>query len=378
MKKCVLIPDSFKGTMSSMTVCSIISGKIKEYYPDCQVVSLPAADGGEGTAEAFLTALHAEKREVTVTGPFGEPVSVYYAKKGKTAIVEMAQAAGLPLAESLGRKDPLHATTYGVGEMITHAIEDGCDHIILGLGGSCTNDCGVGMAAGLGAVFYDENGEAFLPTGETLSKIKHCSLKPMKEKIKDCRFTAMCDIVNPLYGETGAAFVFGPQKGASPEQVLLLDEQLKAVAPLLSEIAGKEIDFLPGAGAAGGMGAGVAAFLQGELKSGIETVLDTVSFEEQILGADLIFTGEGKLDGQSLGGKVISGVAKRAKQKGIPVIAVVGDAADGCEGIFDMGVAAVFSINRLAIPFSQARLRCEKDLEQTIDALMRYQKIWTK
>lgn len=374
MKKCILIPDSFKGTMSSIEICCILSSKIKKYYPDCQIISIPAADGGEGTADCFLTALHGEKIVLSTSGPFGAPTDVYYVKDGDTAIVEMAQAAGLPLAEKLGRKDPGIATTYGVGNVIAHAVKSGCKKIILGLGGSCTNDCGTGMAAALGAKFFNKAGKSFLPNGETLSQISSFDLSRLEETLHGCEVIAMCDIDNPLYGENGAAYVFAPQKGADAEQVARLDQNLRIFAQTVKDLTGKEIASLPGAGAAGGMGAGVSFFLGGKLQSGIEIVLDLVGFDQKLAGTDMIFTGEGKIDCQSLRGKVVIGVTKRAAPHQVPVTAIVGDVGTDAETIYNAGVTAVFSINQTAVPFSEARKRCQKDLSETFESVLRYQK----
>lgn len=373
MKKCILIPDSFKGTISSVEICYLIASKIRKYYPDCQILPIPAADGGEGTADCFLTALNAEKIRMTTTGPYGEPVKVYYVKDHDTAIIETAQAAGLGLAEKAGKKKPGAATTYGVGNIIGHAIKSGCKKIVLGLGGSCTNDCGVGMAAALGARFYSKTGKTFLPNGDTLSNIASFDLSRLEETIEGCEIIAMCDIDNPLYGENGAAYVFAPQKGATPAQVVRLDENLRAFAQTVQDLTGQEIASLPGAGAAGGMGAGVSFFLRGELRSGIDILLDLVKFDEKLPGTDMVFTGEGKIDEQSLHGKVVMGVARRASAQHIPVTALVGDVGMRAEQIYRMGVTAVFSTNQMAIPFSEARLRCERDLGETVESILRYQ-----
>lgn len=367
MKKCIVMPDSFKGSISSIDACHIIQEAILAHQPDCVVDLIPVADGGEGTVDCFLEALGGEKVTVAVSGPFGEPVEAYYARCGNIAIIEMAQAAGLPQAE--GRLNPAKATTYGVGELIQHAAEQGASEIYLGLGGSCTNDAGVGMARALGAVFY-RGEDAFVPDADTLHQITRFDRSAVSMHLKGCTVTAMCDIDNPLFGEQGAAYVFAPQKGADEAMVQLLDQNLRALGTLIGETAD-----LPGAGAAGGMGAGVVAFLNGTLKPGIQTVLDLVSFEERLADTDAVFTGEGKIDAQSLRGKVVIGIARRAKKMGVPVIALVGDIGEGAEGAYDEGVAAIFSINQVAVPFSQARLRSKQDLRQTVDNLMRFQRI---
>lgn len=373
MKKCIIIPDSFKGTMSSIEICEIIRSKVIEFYPGCEVITVPVADGGEGTVDCFLHALGADKIPVQVTGPYNEPLDCYYAKHNATAIIEMAQAAGLPLVED--RKNPAVTTTYGVGLMIKHAIEHGCKDIIIGLGGSCTNDAGVGAACALGVEFYDKEGTAFLPTGNTLSKIAKIDTSKTKKLLQNCTVTAMCDIDNPMYGTNGAAYIFGPQKGADEEMVKILDHNLCSLSQTILTNLGMDVSFLPGAGAAGAMGAGIVAFLGGSLKSGIHTVLDIIKFDQIIEDTDLIFTGEGKIDGQSLRGKVVIGIAQRAKKKQIPVLAIVGAIGDEAEKSYEMGVSSIFSINRTAVDFEISRYQSKENLAATIDSILRFQAI---
>ncbi len=372
MKKCVIIPDSFKGTLSSVEICEIIKSRVLDYYPDCQVVTIPVADGGEGTVDCFLHAMKGDRVSITVSGPYQEKQDCFYARFGDTAVIEMAQAAGLPLIK--GRENPALTTTYGVGEMIRHAVENGCRELIIGLGGSCTNDGGTGMAAALGVQFLNSEGKAFIPTGGTLSQIKAINANSAKELLKDCKITAMCDIDNPMFGKTGAAYIFGPQKGADAAMVELLDENLRALSEQITKDLGIDVSQLPGAGAAGAMGAGIAAFFGGELKAGIQTVLDLVQFEDILKGADLVFTGEGKIDGQSLRGKVVIGVSQRSVKQNVPVVAVVGDVGDDATAAYDKGVTAIFSINRLAIPFEKASLRSKQDLTSTVNDILRFHK----
>ncbi len=375
MKKVVLMPDSFKGTMSSSEICAIMKERILEHFPDCEIESIPVADGGEGTVDCFLEAMEGEKVIDDARGPYLESIKGFYAvvDGGETAIIEMAATAGLPMVT--GHEDPRYTTTFGVGQLIRKAVKRGCKKIIVGLGGSCTNDMGTGAAAGAGAKFYDEEGVEFIPTGATLRKIAKIDLTALKEKLGDTQIIAMCDIDNPLYGPTGAAYVFAPQKGADEEMVKLLDENLVACAETVKRELGVDVASLPGAGAAGGMGAGMVAFFGAELKPGIETVLDTVGFEEIAKDADYIFSGEGKIDSQSLRGKVVIGIAQRAKKIGVPVIAVVGDIGDNMEPAYDMGVSAIFSINRVAVEFKKAKLRSKSDLSLTVDTVMRTLKL---
>ncbi|WP_101697567.1 glycerate kinase family protein [Clostridium minihomine] len=370
MKKILLIPDSFKGTMSSAKVCEIMEKAIRIHLPQAQVVSIPVADGGEGTVDSFLAAAGGEKHELPVTGPYGEPITGFYGiLPDKTAVVEMAAAAGLPLVGENKRAEK--TSTFGVGQILKHVVDSGCRKIILGLGGSATNDGGTGAAAALGVQFKDKQGRPFLPVGETLCNIGSIDISQLDPQMKSVDLTVMCDIDNPFCGPQGAAYVFAPQKGADPEMVERLDQNLAHLAAVIRRDLKVDIECLPGAGAAGGMGGGMVAFFNGHLQMGIETVLDTVHFDTLLQEAQLVFTGEGKLDTQSLRGKVISGVARRAKEKNVPVIAVVGDIGDQMEAIYEQGVQAVFSINRVAVPFSQAKLRSESDLELTMDTILR-------
>ncbi|MBC8569446.1 glycerate kinase family protein [Zongyangia hominis] len=369
MQKIVLIPDSFKGTMSSMEICALMEKAIRRHFPHAEVLSIPVADGGEGSVDCFLAAMGGKRVPVRVKGPYGEDCDAFYGQVAEdTAIVEMAACAGLPLVGE--RKNPEETTTYGVGQLIGRAVGDGCRKIVVGLGGSATNDGGCGAAAALGAKFLNDRGEAFVPVGGTLTEIASIDAAPLRRTLAGVEIVTMCDIDNPLCGEQGAAAVFGPQKGADPAMVERLDGGLSHLARIAARDLGVEMLHLPGAGAAGGMGGGMAAFFGSPLRMGIETVLDTVRFEEIAAGAGLILTGEGKIDGQSLRGKVVIGVARRAKTMGIPVAAIVGDIGDDVERSYAMGVSGIFSINRIAAPFKELQTRCREDLYRTVDNLM--------
>lgn len=369
MKKFVLIPDSFKGTLSSAQVCAISEKKIKEIYPQAQVISIPVADGGEGSVDCFLSAMAGEKVIVNTFGPYFEKIDAFYGiiEGGDTAVIEMAACAGLPMVE--GRKNPLKTTTFGVGELIKDAIGRGVKKIIIGLGGSCTNDFGVGMACALGVKFFDELGNEFIPTGGNLIKIDKIDLSEVD--LKGVEFITMCDIDNPPYGKNGAAQVFAPQKGANEEQVEFLDLGVKHLCDLIKKDFGVDLSTLKGGGAAGAMGAGTAFFLGSKLKMGIDTVLDTVNFDSVISGADLIITGEGKIDGQSLRGKVVIGVAKRAKKQNVPVISVVGGAEGDVSGAYEQGVSAVFTINKMPQDFSISKFNSAENLAFAIENILR-------
>lgn len=370
MERYVLVPDSFKGTLASGEICAILQEEILRVKPDAEVVSIPVADGGEGSVDAFLTAVGGQRVQVPCHGPHMEEMTGFYGLlPDGTAVVEMAAAAGLPLAGS--RLEPDTATTYGVGELMADAAARGAHRIILGLGGSATNDGGCGAAAALGVRFLDGQGNAFLPTGGSLDRIARIDLSGQRSLPE---ITVMCDIDNPLCGPTGASAVFGPQKGADPEMVRRLDGNLRHLAEVIRRDLGTEILDLPGAGAAGGMGGGAAAFWKGRLRMGIETVLDTVGFDETVRGARLVITGEGRLDGQSLRGKVVSGVAVRAERAGVPAVALVGAVGEGADGIYDLGVCSVFTTNHRPEPFEAARLHAADNLRRTIRNLMGFLK----
>lgn len=371
MEKILLVPDSFKGTLSSRQVCQVMAGQLRRFFPQAQVKSIPVADGGEGSVEAFLAAAGGERRTRTVTGPFGEPVEAFYGilGDGRTAVIEMAACAGLPLAE--GRLNPERATTYGVGELLLAAKEAGCTKAILGLGGSCTNDGGAGAAAALGAKFTRADGAAFVPTGGTLGEIAALDVSPVAQALQGMELTAMCDIDNPLYGEAGAAVVFAPQKGADAAMVARLDAGLRHLGQVSARCLGRDFSHLPGAGAAGGLGFGMAAFCGAQLRMGIDAVLDAVGFDSLLPGTDMVFTGEGKIDSQSARGKVVSGVAVRCRKAGVPVVAVVGQIGQGFEEMYQQGLTAVFSINRAAQPFAESRFHAGENLALTMENIAR-------
>lgn len=371
MKKIVLIPDSFKGTLSSKQICEIVSAEITQQFPNCEIVSIPVADGGEGSVDCFLSALGGEKITAMVSGPHLEKMESYfgYLPESSTAVIEMASCAGLPLVEN--QKDPLGTTTYGVGELLLEAANHGATKIILGLGGSCTTDGGCGAAAACGVKFYDKTGNSFIPTGGTLSQIEHIDTSGLDPVIKTVDIVAMCDIENPMYGPEGAAYIFAPQKGATENEVRLLDEGLLHLANVIKQNLCADVAAIPGTGAAGAMGAGMVAFFGAQLQMGIATVLDTVHFSKITKDADLVITGEGKLDSQSLRGKVVIGVAKRAQDAGIPVIALVGGVESDISDAYKKGVTAIFPINRLPEDFSISKEKSAENLAATARDVLR-------
>lgn len=370
--KFILIPDSFKGTLSSTQICELVEEKVKNHFPDAEVACVPVADGGEGSVDAFLTALGGEKVPVTVKNPYFEDMEGYYGliDEGKTAVIEMAACAGLPLVED--RKNPKLTTTYGVGQLILAAAKSGVEKIIVGLGGSSTNDGGCGAAAAVGVKFFNKAGVEFVPTGETTIDIDRIDYSGVDPVISQVEFVTMCDIDNPMYGPTGASYIFGPQKGADPEMVEELDAGIKNLCQAIIRSGKADLSEVPGTGAAGAMGAGMIAFFGSRLQMGIQTVLDTVKFDEMIADADYIITGEGKLDSQSLRGKVVIGIAERAKKQEKYVISVVGGTDDNeIQAAYDMGVTAVFPINRLPQDFAISRHHSAENLGYTVDNIIR-------
>jgi len=378
MRKIVVVPDSFKGTLSSAQVCDIMVRALMRHL-DAEVVALPVADGGEGTVDAFLAAVGGRKVILPVMGPLGETVEGFYGVLNDgTAVVEMAAAAGLPLVKAELR--PECTTTYGVGELIVAAARNGAEKIIVGLGGSATTDMGVGAAVAAGVRFLDDKGNEFLPLSGTLDKIANVDASGLDPAVRDADIQVMCDIDNPLYGPRGAAYVFGPQKGASPDVVEKLDRGLRHASMIVEreltppQTHSVHLADIAGAGAAGGMGAGMVAFFDATLYRGIDIVLDTVRFDQIVRGADLVITGEGRLDASSLAGKVVVGVARRARPFSVPVIAIVGDIAPDFEpvdSVYDEGVTAVFSTNMRSLPFSEVKSRAAQDLDFTMDNIAR-------
>lgn len=375
MQNFILVPDSFKGTLSAIEVCNIMKSSIKNLYKDANIISVPVADGGEGTVDAFLYALGGEKKSVWVSDAFNEQkILAHYAMlKDDIAVIEMAACAGLPLVKN--RLEPDKTTTFGVGELIIDAVNSGAKKIILGLGGSATNDGGCGMAAALGVKFKDEQDQEFIPTGGTLSQIYKIDMNNIYSKIKDVEFISMCDVDNPLCGRLGASAVFAPQKGADEDMVKLLDEGLAHLAKIIKRDLHIEVKDIKGAGAAGGLGAGSIAFLQSKLTKGIDVILDTINFDELVSKADIVFTGEGKFDSQSLHGKVVMGVANRSQKYKTPVIVVTGAIGENIQEAYNKGITAIFSINKEPMEFSKSALKSKENMILTMENILRLLKI---
>ncbi len=362
MKKIVVAPDSFKGTMSSTEAGAIISKAARTVLPLAEIITVAIADGGEGSVDAFLNTVRGRRISCEVTDPdFSKVTADYALVDGDTAVIEIAQCAGLNLSKI---KNPALTTTFGVGELISHAVKRGAKKILLALGGSATNDGGAGMACALGAVFRDKNGDSFVPTGGTLSSVRSVDATALKKTVEGVEFKAMCDVNNPLYGKNGAAYVYAPQKGADGALVKKLDEGLKNFSDVIKKDLGMDVSSVAGAGAAGGLGAGCVAFLSGELVSGIDAVLNVCRFEELAVGADLIVTGEGSFDRQSLMGKVVQGISKRKPQNAKLVViagrASVDDAEYKAAGIF-----RVYQTSDKPKSFEEIKRTCRKDLYDT-------------
>ncbi|MBN8048184.1 glycerate kinase [Paraclostridium bifermentans] len=353
--KIVISIDSLKGSLTSIEAANAIKKGILSVDNKSDVVIMPLADGGEGTVEALVQGMNGEEKVISVTGPINEKVNATYGilKETNTAIIEMAQASGLPLVPSELR-NPLNTTTYGVGEIIKEAIEKGCRNFIVGIGGSATNDCGVGMLQALGFEFYDENDNLVGLGGKVLKQIKRIKTDNKLKELDECNFKIACDVNNPLYGENGAAYIYGPQKGATKEIVKELDKGLKNFAEVVKKDLGKDIAHIEGAGAAGGLGFGFLGFLNSKLESGIKIILDEIKLEEVVKDADIVITGEGRLDNQTAMGKAPIGVAKLAKKHGAKVIAIAGCTTTDAVKCNEEGIDAYFSIVNKAMTIDEA------------------------
>ncbi|QKU57922.1 glycerate kinase [Vibrio cholerae] len=342
--KVVIAPDSFKESLTAKQVCDAIQAGLARVWHDAKFVAIPVADGGEGTVQSLVDATQGRLVEVKVMGPQGKRVEAFYGMLGdnQTAVIEMAAASGLhhvPVAQ----RDPKLTTSFGTGELIRHALDQGVTKLIIGLGGSATNDGGVGMLAALGARFTNADGDPIQLTGGGLRELTHINLQDFDPRLQHCDILVACDVNNPLCGDKGASAVFGPQKGATPEDVQLLDGALRQFGLLTEKVTGKMVLESAGAGAAGGMGAALLAYTQARLRPGIEIVLETVQFAHQVSDADLVITGEGRIDSQTVHGKTPMGVAKVAKRFDVPVLALCGCTGDNYQAVYQCGIDAVFA-----------------------------------
>lgn len=340
----LIASDSFKGSLSSLKVGEAVSEGIKRVFPEAEIKIIPIADGGEGTVDALVTAGEGKYLYRTVTSPLGEKIeAVMGMLPNRTAVIEMAAASGLPLVPP-EKRNPSLTTTRGTGELIKYALDEGADRIVIGIGGSATNDGGAGMAEALGVRFLNSSGQELPPGGASLLNLAVIDTSGLDARLKDAEITVICDVDNPLCGKRGASAVYGPQKGAGPEMVELLDKSLRHYAQVIKEQLNIDILEVPGAGAAGGLGGGLLAFTGAELKPGVEAVLQAIRIDEILPGFDIVITGEGCIDAQSAYGKVPKGVGNRARKHGKPVIAIVGSMGEGAELLYNHGIDAIVPI----------------------------------
>ncbi|OLR21945.1 glycerate kinase [Bacillus cereus] len=364
--KVVIASDSYKESLKAIEVCEAIERGFRAIFPNAKYVKIPIGDGGEGTVESLVDATGGRIISISVTGPLRESVQAFYgvSKDKKTAFIEMAAASGLQHVP-VEKRNPLITTTKGTGELILHALNQGAEYIILGLGGSATNDGGAGMLAALGVRFINDKGEVIDPSGGTLHSIVAIDFSQMDPRLKGVKIEAACDVDNPLVGMQGASFVFGRQKGANVGMMKELDENLKHYANILKRYVSSDVSEIPGAGAAGGMGAAVISVLKGDLRRGIEIVLDYTNFDKHIEDADLIITGEGRIDEQTAYGKAPVGVAGRAKRFSVPVIAIGGSVSSDYSAVYEKGIDAVFSITTRPMTLEEAYRVAEENIEMT-------------
>lgn len=353
--KIVIAPDSFKESLSAMEVASEIEAGFREIFPAAEYYKYPVADGGEGTVQAMIEATAGKRIDVTVCGPLGEPVQAFYGLSGKEgiAIIEMAAASGLELVPPALR-NPLKTTSYGTGELIRSALDAGARRFIVGIGGSATNDGGIGMLQALGVHLLDARGAELGPGGAELARLAQIDISDLDPRLQDCVIEVACDVSNPLVGPAGASAVFGPQKGATPEMVLQLDAGLMHYAAIIARDLGVEVSAVPGAGAAGGMGAAMLAFLGGKLRPGVDIVTDAIGLSAAVKDADLVITGEGRIDSQTIKGKTPIGVARVAQVYGVPVIGLAGCLANDAAVVHQHGIDVVFCAVRKACTVEEA------------------------
>ena len=377
--KVLVAPDKFKGSLTALEAAQAIERGIRRAVPNARVILCPLADGGEGTVEAMTNVPGGQTVTVTVTGPLGgsvrskfgilglsifSPVNLAHPGDAQlTGIIEMALASGIALVPP-DKRNPMITTTYGTGELIRAALNEGCRKIVIGIGGSATTDGGMGMAQALGVTFRDGNGvELGLGSGQYLSEIAEIDVSGTDKGLKNLKVVIASDVKNPLCGPDGAAMVYGPQKGATPEMVKMLDAGLEHYAKAIKKKFGIEVNDVPGAGAAGGLGAGLMAFLGAEMKSGVDVIMDTVNFDYKLTQVDLVVTGEGQIDKQTLFGKAVAGIAERAKAKGVPVIAIAGSVKKDAEPLRERGLSEMYQFVTPGITFDYAMAYAAKLLE---------------
>jgi len=372
--KIVIAPDSFKDSLPAFRACEAMAAGVLRAAPAAEIVRLPVADGGEGTVRTMTGATGGRIEALQVTGPLGEPAASEYGVigDGKTAVIEMAAASGLEMVPA-GKRNPLRTTSYGTGELIRAAADRGFRKIIVGIGGSATTDCGAGAAQALGVRFLRENGDEIHEplTGAMMPEIFGVDASKIPQAVLDSQILIACDVANTLLGEHGAVYAYGRQKGASESGLIQLEGGMAHLIGLIEEKTKRRVRDIPGTGAAGGIGAGLIAFLDAELTSGIDLVLGTIRFEEKLAGADLVLTGEGKTDSQTVSGKAVLGVARLAKRHGVPVVVLTGRVEKGIDHLYSEGVAAVFPVCPGPMPLGQALEEAGEQIRDTAERVLR-------
>jgi len=377
--KIVIAPQEFKGSISALDVSKAAKKGILKVFPKAEVIMCPVADGGDGTLETLVEISGGSKKQCSVYDPLGKEINTEWGGMGdnKTAVIEMARMCGLALLE-LNQRDPLRATTFGLGQTITNALDQGFRKFIIGIGGSATNDGGAGMAQALGADILDKDGTQLPWGGAALSKVASIDISKIDERVSESEFLVACDVTNPLTGPEGASAVYGPQKGANPEMIVELDAALNNLANVIKKDLNKEVSQHAGSGAAGGLGAGIMAFLDGQLKAGVDIVLDTVNIIETLKGADLVITGEGAMDFQTVYNKAPIGVAKRASQLGIPTIGICGMLGKDYQVVHENGIDAAISITNGPMSLSESSMNAHKLVEECVEESARLIKIGSR
>jgi glycerate 2-kinase len=369
----LIAPQSLKGSLTAAEAGLAIAQGVRKVYPEAEIEVVPVADGGEGTVQALVDASGGKIIQKMVTGPLGYPVQAFFGLMGdgNTAAIEMAACAGLPLVPP-EKRNPRITTTYGVGELILAALDNGCRHFIIGIGGSATNDGGAGMAQALGAMLLNASNTVIAPGGAALATLAHISTSSMDARLQNCTVEVACDVTNPLCGPMGASAVYGPQKGATPEMVEELDKALAHYAQIIEHDLGRPVRDIPGAGAAGGLGAGLIAFLHAKSLPGAQIVFEAVSLEERIRKADLVITAEGQIDAQTAYGKSVGAVAEIAKRYGLPIIAFAGSLGEKYQIVYELGVDAVAALPASPITLSYAMENASRLLSDAAERACRF------
>lgn len=362
--KFILAPDKYKGSLSGREFCETVAQGIYKVFPKAEILNKPLADGGDGTIDVVADYLNASKMNVKVKDPLFREITAQYllSEDGKTAFIEMSEASGYKLLQK-SEMNCMRTTTLGTGEMISDALQRGAQTILLGIGGSATNDGGMGMARALGYMFLDSNGNELEPIGENLAKVKEINQDKVNPRLSDAKIQVACDVNNPFYGESGAAKIYGAQKGASEEDIEFLDMGLKNFSKILKSSFDMDVQNISGAGAAGGVGGGAVVFLNAELVSGVDLIMQLANFDEALQGADWVITGEGQLDGQTLSGKTISGVIRSAKKQNVPVAAFCGSVDVNIDEMHQMGLDYAVSILNQIGNLEEAKARTVENLK---------------